>query len=95
MSGQCAWRFGVVSNWRYSHLVSRYVLADARPVKVNDFVVPATVGTVAGLVAGLAARKIMDGEHSSTKDAAAYLVNSGVFLIVGGLMFVWRQSRAR
>lgn len=64
-------------------------------VHANDFVIPATVGTLAGLLAGLGARKLMDGEPSTTKDAAAYLVNSGVFLIVGGLMFVWRQSRRR
>jgi hypothetical protein len=70
-------------------------LTDARPVNVKDFIVPATVGTMAGLVAGIATRKLLDGQHDSTKDAAAYLVNSGVFLIVGGLLFVWRQARAR
>lgn len=71
------------------------LLAGAQPVNVKDFVVPATVGTVAGLVAGIVTRKLLDGEHNSTKDAAAYLVNSGVFLIVGGLAFVWRQARRR
>ena len=62
-------------------------------VDAKDFLVPATVGTVAGVVAGIATRALLDGEHDSTKDAAAYLVNSGVFLIVGGLMFVLRQNR--
>lgn len=70
-------------------------LADARPVNLSDFMVPATVGSVAGFVAGLVARALMDGEHDTTKDAAAYIVNSGVFLLVGGLTWVVRQSRAR
>lgn len=73
--------------------MSQRLLAGAQPVNVRDFVVPATVGSIAGLVAGIVTRKLLDGEHDSTKDAAAYLVNSGVFLIVGGLAFVWRQAR--
>lgn len=64
-------------------------------VDAKDFLVPATVGTMAGVIAGIATRMALDGEHDATKDSAAYLVNSGVFLIVGGLMFVWRQAHKR
>lgn len=62
-------------------------------VHIKDFIVPATVGSVVGLGAGFLARRVMDGEHSATKDAAAYVVNTAVFLLVGGLMFVLRQRR--
>jgi len=73
----------------------QHVLADAQPVRLSDFMVPATVGSIAGFAAGVAVRALMDGEHDTTKDAAAYMVNSGVFLLVGGLMWVIRQSRQR
>lgn len=69
------------------------VLADARPVHLSDFMIPATVGSAAGFLAGLLARVLMDGEHDSTKDAASAIVNSGVFLLVGGLTYVFRQRR--
>lgn len=78
---------------RAHYLPPRRQLAGAHHVSAKDFLIPATVGTAAGVVAGVATRFLLDGEHDSTKDAAAYLVNSGVFLIVGGLMFVWRQAR--
>jgi hypothetical protein len=68
-------------------------LADARPVRLSDFMVPASIGSAAGFVAGILARTLMDGEHDTTKDAAAYIVNSAVFLLVGGLTWVVRQSR--
>lgn len=70
-------------------------LADARPVVISDWVIPATIGSIAGFIAGTITRKILDGEHDKTKDSAAYLVNSGVFLIVGGLTWVARESRRR
>lgn len=70
-------------------------LADVRPVHISDWVVPATVGSVAGFLAGTLTRGILDGHHDETKNAAAYLVNSGVFLIVGGLTWVFRESRRR
>ena len=68
-------------------------LADARPVRLADFMIPASVGSAAGFAAGFIARALMDGEHDTTKDAAAYIVNSAVFLLVGGLTWVIRQSR--
>lgn len=70
-------------------------LADVRPVRLSDWMIPATVGSAAGFAAGFITRHLLDGEHDTTKDAAAYLVNSGVFLIVGGLTWVLRQSRPR
>lgn len=73
----------------------QHVLAEAQPVHLSDFMVPATVGSIAGFIAGLLARAALDGEHDNTKDAAAYMVNSGVFLLVGGLTWVIRQSRQR
>lgn len=72
-----------------------YVLAEARPVLIRDWVIPATIGSIAGFIAGTLTRYILDGEHDKTKDSAAYLVNSGVFLIVGGLTWVARESRRR
>lgn len=69
------------------------LLAGAQHVRAADFLVPATMGTVAGVIAGVVTRQLLDGEQDTTKDAAAYLVNSGVFLIVGGLAFVFRQRR--
>ena len=72
-----------------------YVLAEARPVLIRDWVIPATIGSIAGFIAGTLTRQILDGEHDKTKDSAAYLVNSGVFLIVGGLTWVARESRRR
>ncbi len=62
-------------------------------VTLGDFMFPATVGTVAGTVAGIIARVMMDGERSTAKDAAAHVVETGVFLLVGGLTFVLRQRR--
>jgi hypothetical protein len=73
----------------------QHLLAGARPVRLSDFMVPATVGSAAGFVAGLVVRTLMDGEHDTTKDAAAYIVNSGIFLLVGGLTYIVQQSRAR
>lgn len=78
---------------RAHYIPPRRTLGAAHHVDAKDFLVPATVGTMAGVLAGVATRALLDGEHNSTKDAAAYLVNSGVFLIVGGLMFVLRQNR--
>lgn len=72
-----------------------HVLADVRPVNISDWVVPATVGSIAGFLAGTLARGVLDGHHDETKNAAAYLVNSGVFLIVGGLTWVFRESHRR
>lgn len=73
--------------------VSRYLLADAQPVRLSDFMIPVSIGSVAGFIAGVLARKAMDGEHDATKDTAAAVVNAGVFMLVGGLMFVLRQRR--
>jgi hypothetical protein len=72
----------------------QYLLAGAQPVAVDDFLIPATIGSIAGLGAGAMVRKMLDGEHDTAKDAAAYIVNSAVFLLVGGLTFVLRQRRA-
>lgn len=74
----------------------RYLLAApeyACAVHIKDFVIPATIGSAAGLGAGLLARRLMDGEHSATKDAAAYVVNTAMFLLVGGLTFILRSRR--
>ena len=68
-------------------------LAEARPVNISDWIIPATIGSIAGFIAGTITRSVLDGHHDKTKDAAAYLVNSGVFLIVGGLTWVHRESR--
>jgi hypothetical protein len=73
----------------------QHLLAGARPVRLSDFMVPATIGSAAGFVAGLAVRALMDGEHDTVKDAAAYIVNSGIFLLVGGLTYIVQQSRDR
>lgn len=62
-------------------------------VTLADFMFPATIGTAAGVVAGVVARMLLDGERSTAKDAAAHVVESGVFLLVGGLTFVLRQRR--
>ena len=62
-------------------------------VRIADWMIPATVGSIAGFIAGTITRALFDGHHDKTKDAAAYLVNSGVFLIVGGLTWVARESR--
>ena len=70
-------------------------LAAVRPVNISDWIIPATVGSIAGFIAGTITRVILDGEHDKTKESAAYLVNSGVFLIVGGLTWVFRESRHR
>ena len=70
-------------------------LAEAQPVHLADFMVPVTIGSIAGFLAGLLTRHALDGEHDNAKDAAAYMVNSGVFMIVGGLTYVFRQRRAR
>lgn len=67
----------------------------ALKVKATDFVIPATVGSVAGFLAGLITQKLMNGRRDAAKEAAAYLVNSGVFLIVGGLTWVELQMRKR
>ena len=75
--------------------MTRHHLADVRPVHIADWVIPATVGSVAGFIAGTITRYTLDGHHTETKNAAAYLVNSGVFLIVGGLTWVFRESRRR
>lgn len=74
---------------------NRYSVAGALPPGAADFLVPAALGTMAGVVAGVITRKLMDGTPDSTKDAASYLVNSGVFLIVGGLAFVFRKHQPR
>ncbi len=63
-------------------------------VTLSDFMFPATIGSAAGVVAGIAARLLMDGERSTAKDAASHVVETGVFLLVGGLTFVLRQRRA-
>lgn len=64
-------------------------------VSASDFIVPATVGSIAGFLAGLLTRAAMDGHHDKTKDAAAFMVNNGVFMIVGGLTWVVWQARGR
>lgn len=71
------------------------MLAGAQPVHLKDFLIPVSIGSVAGFVAGLITRAALDGEHDTAKDAASYLVNSGVFMAVGGLVWVIRQRRAR
>ena len=70
-------------------------LADVRPVNISDWVVPATIGSLAGFIAGTITRGLLNGHHDETKNAGAYLVNSGVFLIVGGLTWVYRESHRR
>lgn len=62
-------------------------------VTLSDFMLPATIGTAAGAVAGIVARMLLDGERHTAKDAAAHVVETGVFLLVGGLTFVLRQRR--
>jgi len=62
-------------------------------VTLSDFMFPATIGSAAGVMAGIVARLLMDGERSTAKDAAAHVVETGVFLLVGGLTFVLRQRR--
>lgn len=78
---------------RAHYIPPRRTLGNTQPVHIGDWVIPATIGSVAGFIAGTFTRHILDGEHDKTKEAAAYLVNSGVFLIVGGLTWVARQSR--
>ena len=73
--------------------MTRYRTLHGAHVDAKDFIIPASIGTAAGVVAGILTRMLLDGQHDSTKDAASYLVNSGVFLIVGGLTFVWRQAQ--
>lgn len=71
------------------------MLADVRPVNISDWVIPATIGSLAGFIAGTITRGLLNGHHDETKNAGAYLVNSGVFLIVGGLTWVYRESHRR
>jgi hypothetical protein len=62
-------------------------------VNLADFMIPASVGSAAGLIAGFIARALMDGERDGTKDAAAQVMNSAAFLFFGGLTFILRQRR--
>lgn len=73
--------------------MAQRLLTGAQPVRLSDFLIPVSIGSVAGFVAGMITRAALDGEHDSAKDAASYIVNSGVFMIVGGLTWVIRQRR--
>lgn len=62
-------------------------------VNIYDFVLPIAFGSMAGFVAGIGARKLMDGERTATKDALAHVAHAATFWIVAGTMFVFRQRR--
>jgi hypothetical protein len=73
------------------HLIAAPEAACA--VNIWDFALPVALGSIAGLVAGMGARKLMDGEHSATKDAIAHVAHAVGFWMVGGITFVLRQRR--
>lgn len=62
-------------------------------VNIYDFVLPVALGSMAGFLAGISARKLMDGERTATKDALAHVAHAAGFWLVGGLTFVLRQRR--
>lgn len=69
-------------------------LAASCEVEILDFAMPVAFGSVAGLLAGIGARKLMDGSNrDKTKDAMAHVINAATFTLVAGLTFVLRQRR--
>jgi len=73
------------------HLIAAPETACA--VNIWDFALPVAFGSMAGFVAGIGARKLMDGERTATKDALAHVAHAAAFWLVGGLTFVLRQRR--
>jgi hypothetical protein len=74
------------------------MLAEApstRGVEIDDFVIPVGLGSVAGFLAGMGARALMNGDHDKTKEAFAHVAHAAAFWIVGGLAFVFRQRQRR
>lgn len=73
--------------------MNRQLAAPTCDVDIWDFAIPVAFGSMAGFGAGLAARMLMDGERSRTKDAMAHVVHAATFWAVAGLTFVLRQRR--
>jgi hypothetical protein len=60
-------------------------------VSIVDFALPVAFGSVAGLGAAFAARKLASHERPGTQDAAAVVAHAVAFWLFGGLTFVLRQ----
>jgi hypothetical protein len=60
-------------------------------VKFWDFALPVAFGSIAGLGAAWAARRIASHERPGTQDAAASVAHAVGFWLFGGLTFVLRQ----
>ncbi|MBV8722246.1 MAG: hypothetical protein JO277_08860 [Candidatus Eremiobacteraeota bacterium] len=72
---------------------TRQLSASRLAVDIDDFVIPVGLGSVAGFLAGMGARALMNGDHDKTKEAFAHIAHAAAFWIVGGLAFVLRQRR--
>jgi len=60
-------------------------------VRFWDFALPVAFGSIAGLGASWAARKIASHEKPGTQDASAAVAHAVAFWLFGGLTFVLRQ----
>lgn len=60
-------------------------------VRFWDFALPVAFGSIAGLGASLAARKLMSNDRPGTQDAIAAVTHAAAFWLFGGLTFVLRQ----
>lgn len=73
--------------------MNRSLAAPTCDVRIYDLVLPIAFGSMAGFVAGIGARRLMDGERSTTKDAIAHVAHAVTFWAVAGMTFVLRQRR--
>lgn len=60
-------------------------------VKIWDFALPVAFGSMAGLGAGLVARRLVRRDKPGTQDAIAAVTHAAAFWLFGGLTFVLRQ----
>lgn len=68
---------------------------DACDVSFWDFAMPVAFGSLAGLAAGFAARRLMIHEKPHTQEAIASVAHAAAFWIFGGVTFVLRQRRMK
>jgi hypothetical protein len=57
------------------------------------FAIPVIVGNLVAMGVGHAAKKVFNGDHASTQEAAMFATKAGAFWVTAGLTWIYMAKR--
>jgi hypothetical protein len=75
------------------HMKSAALTGPVCAVNFWTFAIPVIVGNLVAMGVGHAAKKVFNGDHASTQEAAMFATKAGAFWVTAGLTWIYMAKR--